>query len=78
MSFGETTHPKARKPYKYVWCGEQILLKEEHAHFVGKWEGKFQNWRMHTDCYNAVHRDGDILMDGFEEYIGKRGSTADR
>lgn len=49
--FGDTTHPVAAKEHRCEWCGETILKGERHAHYVGKWDGEFQNWRMHGECY---------------------------
>ncbi len=65
--FGTTTHPVAAKDHRCIWCGETITKGEKHAHFAGKWEGDFQNWRMHSECYTASVDGGD-LQDGFMPY----------
>ena len=69
--FGDIRHVKARKTHKCAWCAESILTGERHPHFVGKWEGEFQNWRMHAECYEATDRQD--LSDGFALYEHKRG-----
>lgn len=71
--FGETTQPVARKDYRCEWCGETIQKGEKHAHFVGKWEGEFQDWRMHAEC--SVDADSEELMDGFMPYEHPRPSS---
>jgi hypothetical protein len=72
--FGETTWPKARKPHRCEWCGESIAQGEKHAHFVGKWDGEFQDWRMHSECYD-VASEGDELDEGFMPYEHERASA---
>ena len=43
--------------------------------FAGKWEGEFQDWRMHSECYEAA--DTDDLNEGFTPYEHARGSSVD-
>lgn len=69
--FGCTTFPVARKQHQCIWCGEAIFEKESHAHFAGKWEGDFQDWRMHRECYTDSE-DSHELIDGFMPYEHKR------
>ena len=57
--FGELKHPVAAKDHRCGWCGQAIAKGEKHAHYVGKWEGEFQNWRMHAECYEAFDDSGD-------------------
>lgn len=73
--FGETTHPKAAKDHRCEWCGETILKGEKHVRFTGKWEGEFQDWRMHYECHEATDRMD--LTDGFTPYEHARGSQAE-
>lgn len=68
-SFGDTRFPVARKDYRCEWCGQPIPVGEKHAHFVGKWEGEFQNWRMHSECLSANERD---IAEGFQPHDGER------
>ena len=67
--FGETRWPEAGKEHRCEWCGETILCLEKHAHYVGKWDGEFQNWRMHRECYDDA---SDELEDGFMPYEHER------
>lgn len=66
-----TTHPVGRKAYRCEWCYEQIPQGEQHAHYVGVWEGEWQNWRMHEECFGTAS-DDDSLMDGFVPGEGDR------
>ncbi len=65
--FGEATHPKAAKEHRCIWCGEAIPKGERHAHYVGKWQGEFQDWRMHSECYEDS-ADSWELEAGFAPY----------
>ena len=67
--FGNTMRPVARKEYKCAWCLGPILRGEQHVHFVGKWEGEFQNWRMHNECEEDAD-DNDALREGFTDGDG--------
>jgi hypothetical protein len=75
--FGEMKAVTGKKDYRCEWCGETILTGERHDHYVGKWEGEFQNWRMHVECYGAAALSDD-LQDGFSPYEYKRGSQEPR
>jgi hypothetical protein len=74
--FGEMKTVTGIKDYRCEWCGETIPTGERHDHYVGKWEGEFQNWRMHVECYEATL--SDDLQDGFSPYEYKRGSQEPR
>lgn len=67
--FGSTTYPSARKAHRCEWCGEAIPVGLRHMYFAGKWEGEWQNWRMHDECY---HFNSDEIADGFTPYEGER------
>lgn len=71
MSFNETFWPIAAKEHRCEWCFEAILKAERHAHFVGKWEGEFQNWRMHEECYADAVKSSE-MQDGFTPGDHKR------
>jgi hypothetical protein len=64
MDFGETTRPTARKEHRCEYCYGPIPKGEQHPQFKGMWEGEWQNWRMHEECYSVYM--GDEPMDGFE------------
>ena len=69
--FGDTTWPTARKAHRCIWCGETILVGEKHAHYTGKWEGEFQDWRMHSECNADADTNGEI-QEGFMPYEHER------
>lgn len=58
MSIFNVAAPRvSRKDRQCAWCSQQIPAGERHDHFVGKWEGEFQNWRMHAECFNVYSED---------------------
>lgn len=68
--FSRMTHPKSKKERICEWCGQTILSGKVHPHFVGTFQGDWQNWRMHDECY-AVMRLGDYI-DGFTPHDNER------
>ena len=73
---GETRHPKAAKDHRCIWCGETIPKGSHHAHYVGKWEGEFQDWRMHSECHEDAS-EGFEIEEGFTPFDHQR-PTIDR
>ena len=69
-NFGETRTVVGRKDHRCIWCGGPIPKGESHNHFSGMWEGEWQNWRMHHECYEQSS-DDDTLRDGFTPYEGE-------
>lgn len=69
--FGETTFPTAAKDHRCIWCGETISKGMNHAHFAEKWDGEFQDWRMHRECYTDAD-DSEELEEGFMPYEHER------
>ncbi len=69
--FGDVTWPKGRKDYRCEWCGQSIPAGEQHAHFAGQWEGEWQDWRMHRECYESAQH-ADVGTDGFMPYDNER------
>lgn len=70
----DTTHPKARKEHDCMWCGDKIVIGENHSKWVGIWEGDFQSNRMHHECVGAFNE--SALDDyGFEPHQQRRGKT---
>jgi hypothetical protein len=77
--FGDVTRPIAHKAHRCIWCGETIVdetgvlkpLRVRHVKFTGKWEGEFQNWRMHAECYSDAN-ESDELLEGFSPYEHER------
>lgn len=51
--FGEGRTVRARKEFTCGWCHDSIKVGEGHFRFTGKWQGEFQDWRMHSDCEDA-------------------------
>lgn len=73
--FGEGSTVRARKRHRCEWCQDIIKVGESHSHYKGMWEGDWQDWRTHTDCYEAFHRecaDGEMC-----EGKHQRGRTCD-
>lgn len=69
--FGNSSWPVGRKDYKREWCGEPIPKGEKHYHYVGVWEGDWQNWRMHQECQeDADQSEADV--DGFSPFEHER------
>ena len=69
--FFQMTQPRAAKPYRCAWCGESIRRGELHQKAAGQWEGDWQDWRMHDECYQHSV-DTEELQDGFSLYEGER------
>lgn len=69
--FGDTTWPMARKAHRCEWCAEAIPAGEKHAKFAGVWEGDWNFWRMHSECYDYGMTSGEI-SDGFSPYEHER------
>lgn len=73
------TKPKARKPYRCIWCPEQIAKGEVHVHEVSKYEGEFQDHRWHPECKAAsdefFRKFGE---EEFEAHACKRGTMEER
>lgn len=63
--FGDIVRVTARKPHRCEWCLGPIPKGESHLTFRGIWEGAWQNWRMHDECYADSGGDEGALMDGF-------------
>jgi hypothetical protein len=62
--FGELFHPKARKQHRCEFCLGPIPKGEVHCQYKGIWEGDWQNWRMHDECYEDYTLNWD-WQDGF-------------
>jgi len=67
--FNTVFWPIGRKEHRCEWCYEQIEAKEQHAHYIGVWNGEFQNWRMHEECFE----DYDLNRDGDGEFMPGEG-----
>lgn len=70
-TFGDVSYPRGVQDYRCEWCGETIPKDARHPHFVGMWHGAFQNWRMHSECYEAAG-ENEYLVNGFTPYDHER------
>jgi hypothetical protein len=73
--FGDTRWPIARKDHRCEWCGVVIPAGTKHAQFAGRWDGEWQNWRMHSECYHDAS-ENKALADGFTPYENERPIVA--
>lgn len=69
--FGSMLTPVARKDHRCEWCYERIARGERHHQFKGQWNGEWQNWRMHAECY-AVYSTTVDCDEGFAPGEGER------
>lgn len=60
---GTSLHVTGRKRYRCEACYGPIPKGEQHWHFTGKFEGCWQNWRMHDECMSDYR--ADDARDGF-------------
>ena len=49
---------KGNKQHRCEACFAIIPKGEIHHHYSGRWEGEWQNWRMHVECFYVYHEDG--------------------
>jgi hypothetical protein len=63
--YGENIVCCGRKPYSCAWCGQRIEKGDTHRRYSVRWDGEFQCWRMHLECYEAMCADDDCVYDGF-------------
>lgn len=61
--FGEGRHIVARKDHRCQGCLSKIPKGEMHYQFKGAYEGEWQNWRMHEECF------ADWDINGCEEFM---------
>lgn len=65
-TFGNVTSPVADKSHRCIHCIERIAPGTKHIRYVGRWEGEWQEWRMHDECLDAsdrTHRENDLGYD---------------
>lgn len=73
------TTPKAAKPHRCTWCGEQILKGEVHHKWACTFEGTFSDNRLHAACFAAMQAaPRSLLEDGWERWEFKRGTHEHR
>lgn len=69
-TFNDITRPRAIKMHRCEWCSETIFVGEIHVKYVGDFEGDFQSWRMHAECYAAT---SEHISEGFTPGEHPRG-----
>lgn len=65
--FNDPSRVISRKIRQCAWCYQRIPTGDQHIHFVGKWEGEFQDWRMHVECFGVYSIDWGEFMPGENE-----------
>lgn len=63
----------AKKQYSCTWCQAPIPNGEKHYQFKGKWDGEWQNWRMHAECSTA--HDDETQNGEIHDHPHERGRT---
>jgi hypothetical protein len=49
-----TSKPKARKPHRCIWCGEQIDQGETYVVNKGVYDNRMQTTKWHAECDTAA------------------------
>jgi len=62
--------PKARKPHRCCWCGQQINAGEVYRRQRTIFDGALQSNAWHPECFDAAEYCD--LEDGFTLYEGER------
>jgi len=73
--FGETLSPVARKQYTCEWCGWRIPIGEQHKQYKGVFDGEWQNWRMHNECFEEQQAEA---LQGEPEFMPGCGEPPQR
>jgi len=63
----------AKKEYPCAWCQTPIPKGERHFQFKGKWDGEWQDWRMHAECSTA--HDDETQNGEIHDHAHERGRT---
>ncbi len=65
--FGDGKWVVGRKDHRCEACLWVIPDKESHYQFKGMYDGEWQNWRMHRECYDAYYADdcGEFMPGDF-------------
>ncbi len=58
--FGEGKWVIGRNRHRCEYCHGPIPKAEEHYRYKGIYDGEWQNWRMHRECEDDFHREGDF------------------
>jgi hypothetical protein len=57
--FGDYRRPVGRKEHSCGYCGWRIPVGEKHVQYVGVYDGEFQDWRMHNECFDDFNNSGE-------------------
>jgi hypothetical protein len=71
MNFGTEKQVKLRKTVRCAWCGQDMMKGKTVYQFKGRWNGDWQNWKMHNECRD-VYYDDDCFDEGFSLYDNER------
>lgn len=58
-NFGDSYHVVGRKQHRCVWCYGPIPKGELHWRYKGIYDGDWQDWRMHDECWIDSERDSE-------------------
>jgi hypothetical protein len=66
--FGEGKWIIGRKRHRCDGCFGPIPKGETHYNYRGIWQGEWQNWRMHEECFEGydAEGDGEFTLGSFE------------
>jgi DNA-directed RNA polymerase subunit RPC12/RpoP len=70
-----TTHPKAKKEHRCIWCGEKILVGEKYTRQKGIFDGEWQDNPWHDDCLEGADDHFTSMGEycwSFDPYGGER------
>ena len=73
-NFGDSKQVKLRKDKRCSWCGQVMKKGEVVYHFKGRWDGDWQNWKMHNEC-EQVYRNDEYCEEGFSLFNNTRPTT---
>jgi hypothetical protein len=66
--------PKARKPYRCIWCGDGIEVGETHRHEISRYD-ELQDFRWHRECHDDAQ---ECFRDGDCEFIAHSAERPER
>ena len=65
-NFGEGKWMVGRRDHRCEYCYGLIPQGEEHYHYRGMFDGRWQNWRMHRECWEDYSsQPNNDMLDGF-------------
>lgn len=72
MNLHSGKYVKLRKSRRCEWCGEMIEKGADAYQGKGRFDDNFYDYRMHSECAEAMNGDPDVSQDGFMRYEGER------